>query len=38
MLETLRELRDSDVGVELPLISASLDAIRKYRLAKDRGK
>jgi uroporphyrin-3 C-methyltransferase len=38
MLETLRELRDSDVGVELPLISASLDAIRKYRLTKDRGK
>lgn len=38
MLETLRELRDSDVGVELPLISASLDAIRKYRLARDRGK
>jgi uroporphyrin-III C-methyltransferase len=38
MLETLRELRDSDVGVELPLISASLDAIRKYRLDRDRGK
>jgi uroporphyrin-3 C-methyltransferase len=38
MLETLGELRESDVGVELPLISASLDAIRKYRLAKDRGK
>lgn len=38
MLETLRELRDSDVGVELPLISASLDAIRKYRLARDKGK
>ena len=38
MLETLRELRDSDIGVELPLISASLDALRKYRLARDRGK
>jgi uroporphyrin-3 C-methyltransferase len=38
MMETLREFRDSDVGVELPLISASLDAIRKYRQARDRGK
>jgi uroporphyrin-3 C-methyltransferase len=38
MIETLQELRGSDVGAELPLISASLDAIRKYRLAKDRGK
>lgn len=37
MLETLRELRDSEVGVELPRISASLDAVRNYRLARDRG-
>jgi uroporphyrin-3 C-methyltransferase len=37
MLGTLRELRDSDVGVELPRISASLDAVRNYRLARDRG-
>jgi uroporphyrin-3 C-methyltransferase len=36
MLATLRELRDSDVGVELPRISASLDAVRNYRLARDR--
>ncbi|HTJ54558.1 MAG TPA: uroporphyrinogen-III C-methyltransferase [Nitrosospira sp.] len=37
MLATLRELRDSDVGVEFPRISASLDAVRNYRLARDRG-
>ena len=37
MLATLRELRDSNVGVELPRISASLDAVRNYRLARDRG-
>ena len=37
MLGTLRELRDSDVGVELPRISAGLDAVRNYRLARDRG-
>ena len=37
MLGSLRELRDSDVGVELPRISASLDAVRNYRLARDRG-
>ncbi len=37
MLETLRELRGSEVGVELPRISSSLDAVRNYRLARDRG-
>lgn len=37
MLEALRELRDSEVGIELPRISASLDAVRNYRLARDRG-
>jgi uroporphyrin-3 C-methyltransferase len=25
------------VGIELPRISASLDAVRNYRLARDRG-
>jgi uroporphyrin-3 C-methyltransferase len=37
VLEMLRELRGSEVGVELPRISASLDAVRNYRLGRDRG-
>ncbi|MBA4143347.1 MAG: uroporphyrinogen-III C-methyltransferase [Nitrosospira sp.] len=37
MLEALHELRDSEVGIELPRISASLDAVRNSRLARDRG-
>jgi uroporphyrin-3 C-methyltransferase len=37
MLEALHELRASEVGIELPRISASLDAVRNYRLARDRG-
>ncbi|SHL92148.1 uroporphyrin-3 C-methyltransferase [Nitrosospira sp. Nsp11] len=37
MLETLTQLRESEVGIELPRISASLDAVRNYRLARDRG-
>ena len=37
MLEALHQLRASEVGIELPRISASLDAVRNYRLARDRG-
>lgn len=37
MLEALNELRASEVGIELPRISASVDAVRNYRLAHDRG-
>ena len=37
MLEALRQLHDSEIGIELPDISASLDAVRNYRLARDRG-
>jgi uroporphyrin-3 C-methyltransferase len=37
MLEALNEFRDAEVGIELPLVSASLDAVRNYRLAQDRG-
>jgi uroporphyrin-3 C-methyltransferase len=37
MLEALNELRASEVGIELPRISGSLDAVRNYRLARDRG-
>lgn len=36
MLEALDQLQDSEVGIELPRISASLDAVRNYRLARDR--
>ena len=37
MLEALRQLQDSEIGIALPRISASLDAVRNYRLARDRG-
>ena len=37
MIEALRQLHDSEVGIELPDISASLDAVRNYRLARERG-
>ncbi|MDQ3186209.1 MAG: uroporphyrinogen-III C-methyltransferase [Pseudomonadota bacterium] len=37
MLEALHQLKDSEVGIEMPRISASLDAVRNYRLARDRG-
>ncbi len=37
MLEALRQLHDSEIGIELPDISASLDAVRNYRLARERG-
>lgn len=37
ILEALRQLRDSEVGIELPRISASLDAVRNYRIGRDRG-
>ncbi len=33
MLETLRQLHDKEINIELPNISSSYDAIRKYRLA-----
>lgn len=32
MLETLRKLHDKEINIELPDISSSYDAIRKYRL------
>ncbi|SEP41031.1 uroporphyrinogen-III C-methyltransferase [Nitrosovibrio sp. Nv6] len=37
MLEALRQLQDSEVSIELPRISASLGAVRNYRIARDRG-
>lgn len=37
ILEAMQQLRDSEVGIELPRISASLDAVRNYRIARDRG-
>jgi uroporphyrin-III C-methyltransferase len=38
MLEALHQLQDSEIGIQLPRISASLDAVRNYRLARDRGR
>ncbi len=34
--ETLRRLQESTLSVELPDISASLDAVRQYKLGRDR--
>ena len=36
-LQTLRQLHDSEIGIQLPGISASLDAVRNYRVSRDRG-
>jgi uroporphyrin-3 C-methyltransferase len=35
--EALQQLGEADIGAELPRISASLDAVRNYRLTRDRG-
>ncbi len=35
-IETLNELAESDIRIELPDVSASLDAVRSYRLVKER--
>jgi uroporphyrin-3 C-methyltransferase len=35
-IETLNELAESDIQIELPDVSASLDAVRTYRLVKER--
>lgn len=35
-LAALKQLQDSNIGIELPSISASLDAARNLRLARDR--
>ncbi|SEO08018.1 uroporphyrin-3 C-methyltransferase [Nitrosospira multiformis] len=35
--EALQQLGETDIGAELPSISASLDAVRNYRLTRDRG-
>ena len=32
MLDTLRQLHDKEINIELPKISSSYDAVRKYRL------
>jgi len=36
-LQALRQLHDSEIGIQLPGISASLDAVRNYRVSRDRG-
>ncbi|TDI74041.1 MAG: uroporphyrinogen-III synthase [Betaproteobacteria bacterium] len=38
MLEILHQLHDSEIGIELPNISASYDEVRKYRLARIQAK
>ena len=35
--EALQQLGETAIGAELPRISASLDAVRNYRLTRDRG-
>jgi uroporphyrin-III C-methyltransferase len=35
-LGTLRNLHESDIGIEMPDIAATLDALRNLRLARDR--
>lgn len=35
-LASLRRLKDSEISIELPGISASLDAVRNYRLSRDK--
>ncbi|MBI2313615.1 MAG: uroporphyrinogen-III C-methyltransferase [Betaproteobacteria bacterium] len=35
-LATLRQLHDSEISIELPAISASLDAVRNYRLSREK--
>jgi uroporphyrin-3 C-methyltransferase len=37
-LATLRQLAGSPVSIEMPDISASLNAVRNYKLARERGK
>ena len=37
-LETLRQLDDSQISIELPDVAASLDAVRNYRLTRERGR
>ncbi|NIO41412.1 MAG: hypothetical protein GTO41_15290, partial [Burkholderiales bacterium] len=35
-IETLKQLAESDIRIELPDVSASLDAVRSYRLTEER--
>ena len=35
---TVRQLHDSRVGIEVPDVTASLDAVRNYRLTRERGR
>lgn len=36
-LQALRQLHENEIGVQFPGISASLDAVRNYRVTRDRG-
>jgi uroporphyrin-III C-methyltransferase len=37
-LENVRQLQESQVSIDVPDISASLDAVRNYRLTRERGR
>jgi uroporphyrin-3 C-methyltransferase len=37
-LATIQQLNDSQINIELPSASASLDAVRNYRLSRERGR
>ena len=35
---TVRQLQESQISIELPDVMASLDAVRNYRLTRERGR
>lgn len=37
-IAAVRQLHDSQIGIELPDVAASLDAVRSYRLTRERGR
>ena len=37
-LAAVRQLHDSQIGIDLPDVTASLDAVRNYRLTRERGR
>jgi uroporphyrin-3 C-methyltransferase len=37
-LSAVRQLNDSQISIELPDLSASLDAVRNYRLVRERAR
>jgi len=35
---TLKQLSESEIGIQLPTLAASLDAVQNYRLTRERSK